>query len=540
MATQTLRDIELVILDLDGVITRAETVHAEAWKQLFDGFLRARCETLGETFEPFSVERDHREYVEGKPRYDGVAAFLESRDIQLPRGNPDDSPDRETVCGLGNRKNQLFQQLIDEVGVTVVPDAVQQIRAWRKQAIKTAVVSSSKNCQRLLAEVDLQGLFDARVDGLVAEQRGLNGKPDPDTFLEAARQLDVDPSCAVVIEDSIAGVSAGRAGGFRWVVGVARHGSERALREHGADIVVRDLTEIRLHVAGPKAKVSGAESAQQVPSTIREVESEAPLALDRLEEISLRLSDSRGILFLDYDGTLTPIVERPEDATLSEAMRNTLRRLADQFTVAIVSGRDRENVAKLVGLDQLVYAGSHGFDISGPMDLRMEQPGGVKCLGELEFAEAWLRERLDTIPGAQVERKRFALAIHFRRVPSRYVEQVERIVDDVHRQTPMMRKRGGKKIFELQPDIPWDKGYAVLWLLSELGLDRPDVAPLYVGDDETDEDAFRALRDRGIGILVSKVPRATAAMYRLPDPDGVRRFLEALLHGPSSPQRRAK
>jgi alpha,alpha-trehalase len=537
---QTLRDIDLVILDLDGVITRTATVHAEAWKQLFDGFLRARCETLGETFEPFSIERDYGGYVDGKPRYDGVAAFLESRDIQLPRGEPSDPPEKETVCGLGNRKNLLFQQLLDEVGVTVFPDAVQQIRTWRQRAIKTAVVSSSKNCQRVLAAAGLRDLFDVRVDGLVAEQRRLSGKPDPDVFLEAARELDVAPSRAIVVEDAVAGVSAGRAGGFRWVIGVARDGDDSALRSHGADFVVRDLTEIRVDLPGTRTIESADEEAKQVAFAREELQSEAPLALDCLEEIIHQPAASRGVLFLDYDGTLTPIVERPEDARLSASMRDTLRRLADQFTVAIVSGRDREDVEQLVGLDELFYAGSHGFDISGPMDLRMEHPEGVKCLGELDRAESMVREKLKAIPGAQVERKRFALAIHYRRVPPHHVERVERIVDDVHRQTSNLRKRGGKKIFEIQPDVSWDKGRAVLWLLQEFGLDRPEVTPIYVGDDETDEDAFRVLAERGIGILVNEVPRPTAATYRLPDPDAARRFFEALLYGQHPPQKTAK
>jgi alpha,alpha-trehalase len=254
MATQELHNVELVILDLDGVITQTAAMHAEAWKRMFDDFLLARSQRRNESFEPFRIERDYSRYVDGKPRYEGVAAFLESRDIQYPRGDPSDPPDKETICGLGNRKNQLFQQLLDAGGVTVFPDALAQIRVWRQRGIKTAVVSSSKNCQRVLAAAGLADLFDARVDGVVAEQRKLRGKPDPDMFLEAARDLDVDPSRAIVIEDAAAGVRAGSAGGFHCTIGLARDGDQETLRQHGADIIVRTLNE--LDVFPPTSKSS--------------------------------------------------------------------------------------------------------------------------------------------------------------------------------------------------------------------------------------------------------------------------------------------
>ncbi len=232
-----------VILDLDGVITRTATIHARAWKQTFDPFIASRAIESGQPFRPFDSDQDYRRYVDGKPRYDGVRDFLASRGIQLPYGSPNDPPDAETICGLGNRKDALFVSILEqEGGVEVFRDAVEQIHRWRDRGIKIAVVSSSKNCERVLRAAGLLDLFDVRVDGTMAEATGLAGKPAPDTFLEAVRQLETVPSRAIIIEDAAAGVAAGRAGHFALVVGVARgEGHAEALQDAGADLVVDDL-----------------------------------------------------------------------------------------------------------------------------------------------------------------------------------------------------------------------------------------------------------------------------------------------------------
>jgi alpha,alpha-trehalase len=245
-------------------------------------------------------------------------------------------------------------------------------------------------------------------------------------------------------------------------------------------------------------------------------------------------------LFLDYDGTLTPIVSRPELAVLDPAMRDVLRRLAARCPVAVVSGRDRPDVAALVGLDGIVYAGSHGFDISGPGGLALEHEGGHASLDELDAVERRLRRPVEAIPGALVERKLFAIAVHYRNVPDADVARVRAIVEGAAADCRRVRTTGGKKIFEVRPAIDWDKGRAVLWLLEALALDRPDVVPIYVGDDETDEDAFRAIAGRGIGIRVGGPSEPTAATERLDDVPAVRRFLEELadrLHGAATARR---
>ena len=499
--------LDAVIFDLDGVVTRTVDAHAAAWRRLFDDFLSRRTAQGGEDLRPFDIEHDYRRYVDGRPRYQGVRHFLASRHIELPVGQPDDAPEQETICGLGNRKNRMFRQTVEEQGVELYGCAITLIRRLRNANIKTAVVSASKNCTLILKRAGIVDLFDAQVDGVEAERLGLHGKPDPDTFLEAAHRLGVAPARSAVLEDAIAGVTAGKRGRFALVIGVDRGGYGRDLSEHGADFVFEDLCRI---------EVEGTTAEDGLP----------PPALAELNLISQQLAGKRPACFFDYDGTLTPIVERPEDALLSEQMRRALTEAARRFPVAIISGRDLEDVRRLVGIPELVYAGSHGFDIAGP-ELRLELPEGAHALDPLREAAHELAERLESVPGARLEPKRFAVAVHYRQTAAADVPRVESAVDEVIEHHPRLRKTGGKKVFELRPAIEWDKGRAVSWLIAELGLDRPDVLPIYIGDDLTDEDAFRALLGRGLGILVARGPQPSLATYRLTEPDQVR---DLLLH----------
>ncbi len=241
--------VRALLFDLDGVLTRTATLHAASWKRLFDEYLSARSKRTGEPFVPFDLVDDYRRYVDGKPRYDGVRSFLAARGVTLPWGSPSDPPTRETVCGLGNRKDGYFEQALRERGVETFPEAIALVRDARANGMKTAVVSSSKNCAPILRRAGILDLFDARVDGVEAERLRLPGKPAPDTFLEAARRLGVPPDHAVVVEDAISGVDAGKRGGFR-VVGVDEGGHGSALREHGADLVVSHLGEFARQLLG--------------------------------------------------------------------------------------------------------------------------------------------------------------------------------------------------------------------------------------------------------------------------------------------------
>jgi beta-phosphoglucomutase family hydrolase len=232
------------LFDLDGVLTQTAKVHDAAWKEMFDDFLRQRAQRTGQPFVPFDPAADYDEYVDGKPRADGTRSFLESRGIELPEGTDDDPPDAETIHGLGNRKNILVLRKIRDDGVDAYPGSVRYVEAVKAAGLPRAVVSSSANCHDVLVAAHIDDLFDARIDGVVAEREHLRGKPAPDTFLAGARALGLKPTAATVFEDALAGVAAGRAGGFGFVVGVDRVGQAEALKQHGADIVVTDLAEL--------------------------------------------------------------------------------------------------------------------------------------------------------------------------------------------------------------------------------------------------------------------------------------------------------
>lgn len=269
------------------------------------------------------------------------------------------------------------------------------------------------------------------------------------------------------------------------------------------------------------------------PAQERPIE-DIPSALSSLSEIRADLEGKRAFVALDYDGTLTPIVERPELAVLSDEMRAAVSSLANACPVAVISGRDLNDVRKLVGLENLYYAGSHGFDISGPEGKQADSQQGAEFLPSLHEAERELQSRLSAIEGSQIERKKFSVAVHFRRVSPERAGEVETIVDDVLRRHDRLRKGLGKKVFELQPNIDWHKGKALRWLMEVLDLNGPDVAPIYVGDDVTDEDAFREILEDGCGILVLDAETGgnagrSAARYTLKGVSETRAFLESLV-----------
>jgi beta-phosphoglucomutase family hydrolase len=236
-------EVTACLFDLDGVLTRTAVVHARAWKETFDGFLTARAEQTGEPFVPFS-SGDYDRYVDGRPRLDGTRNFFRSRGIELPEGDPADPPDAATINGVSNRKNARVLELLAEGKIEVYDGSIEYVRRARQAGLRTAVVSSSANTAQVLESAGIADLFEARIDGLVAIERRLDGKPAPDTFLAGAEALGATPGQAAVFEDALAGVEAGRAGKFAVVVGVDRVGQADALEAHGADVVVQDLSEL--------------------------------------------------------------------------------------------------------------------------------------------------------------------------------------------------------------------------------------------------------------------------------------------------------
>jgi trehalose-phosphatase len=499
-------EIDAVVFDMDGVVTDTASAHAQAWARMFDRFLRRRAEATGGSFAPFTDD-DYRRHVDGKPRYDGVRAFLVSRGITLPEGDASDAPDEETVCGLGNRKDLDFLDHLRREGVVAFPTTISLLERLRRAGVRTAVISASKNLDEVLAAGGVEDLFEVHVGGVETERLGLPGKPDPAVFLEAARRLGVHPRRAAVVEDALAGVEAGRRGGFGLVVGVDRTGHRAELQAAGADLVVEDLAEVTVDTS---------------PRAVRDL----PDALSSRDEIRQLLHGRKLAVFLDYDGTLTPIVERPEEALLPDAVRDVVERLASRCPVAVISGRDLADVRMMLGVGGICYAGSHGFDIAGPGGVSEQH--AAEFVPELDRAEAELRPLLQPTPGARLERKRFAIAVHVRQVDEQMVPGVEAVVDRVALVHRRLRKSIGKKVFELRPDVAWDKGRAVLRLMAILGLDRPGVVPVYVGDDVTDEDAFDVVRDRGLGVVVRGEgdDRPTSATYSLARPEDVGGLLQ--------------
>lgn len=561
MGTQKTPVYAGMIFDLEGVVTKTAMVHAAAWTMLFNQYLKERVERGQEPFLPFDWERDYQASVDGKPRYEGVQAFLESRGIRLPFGKPSDPAGSETVCGLGNRKNDYVHQALGQSPVEVFSATVTFIEAARDNGFKTAVVSSSRSCHAILEAAGISNLFDAQVGGDVFDQDGVKGKPAPDIFLKAAQQIGVLPQEVVVVEDSQEGVEAGHRGGFGLVVGVTRPkevlqsdatrslvevpGQAELLTQHGADLVVRDLDELHLHAGmislvpipstelrvGPSLTFTGGPSIEPRTNHVAEshpVSARLPSALEAVEDILRKGAARQVALFLDYDGTVAPIAPRPELAVMSAAMRNSIHTLADHCLVAIVSGRDRHNVQHLVKLKNIFYAGSHGFDIAGPQSQQIRHQEGVRFLPALRKAEQALREGVATVPGAFIEAKKFSVAVHYRLVDEAKVPLVLSAVTDVLENSSVFRKREGEKVLELYPNVDWDKGKAVLWLMKMLSRPRNTFFPIYLGDDVTDEDAFLAIQGTGVGILVGDRGENTAASYSLKDPDEVGRFLSKL------------
>ncbi|WP_181163722.1 trehalose-phosphatase [Pontibacter mangrovi] len=506
------RKVKALIFDLDGVITQTAKLHASAWKSMFDAYLQQRGEKEGKTYPPLEIATDYRRYLDGMPRTDGVRNFLASRGITLPEGSPTDAPGTETVAGIGNLKNKHFQETLLREGVEVYPDAAAFLKAMQR-GYRIAVISASKNCQAILAAAGLEAFFEVRVDGVVAEALKLRGKPQPDVFLEAARRLGIAPKQAAVFEDAQAGVAAGKAGGFALVVGIDRTNQAEELLANGADLVLQEF---------PTQQDMMNTSTKQVQ---RHDGKTLSSALNKVQEL---LQGKTPAVFLDYDGCLSPIVKDPAKAFMSEPMRQTLQKLASRCPVAVVSGRDRADVAKLVQLDNLYFAGSHGFDISGPNNMHTEPGGAAAAVPALDQAQQELNERLRDVPGVLVERKRYAIAVHYRNVPEEQVSKVLDVTHEVLAKHEALKPGPGKMVLELKPNLDWHKGKAVHWLLQELHLNKPGIIPLYIGDDLTDEDAFAALQGEGIGILVGEHDEETAATYRLENVEEVQAFLEAL------------
>lgn len=521
-----------VIFDLDGVITQTARVHAGAWKTTFDDYMRIREKRDKEPFHEFTHDGDYLPYVDGKPRYKGVKSFLESRGINIPFGDPSDPPDKETACGIGNRKNTMFNEVLKKEGADVYSSSIEFIKVLRDSGIRVGLASSSKNCKAILESAGIEGLFQTRVDGVVSAEMGLKGKPEGDIFVTAARNVGTIPPNSVVVEDATSGVQAGRNGGFGLVLGVARKNNETELLENGADVVVTDLADISIEQmekwfhTKPKDLFKSWDKVEKTSSG--ETKSIINPCYSRSAGSALFRS-KKLVFFLDYDGTLTPIVERPDLAVMAKDMRDVVRKLSQKHIVAIVSGRMREDVQKLVAIDGLFYVGSHGFDIKG-CGFSLVEPRVKEIIPVVSEVIEYLKGELGNISGVLIEEKRFSVAVHYRLVGQKHIPEIKNVVDTVIKKYNKLRLMSGKKVFEILPNIDWDKGKAIRWIMDALKISWNKTSVIYIGDDVTDEYAFRALRTRGTGILVSDKPKESAADFQLSSPDEVKKLFEKIMN----------
>jgi len=525
---------DAVIFDLDGVITKTALVHAKAWKKGFEEYLRLREERDGEPFREFTREGDYLPYVDGKPRYEGVKSFLESRGISIPYGDPSDPPDTETICGVGNKKNTMFRKVLDEEGAEMYPSTVELVKQLRSAGIRVGVASSSKNCQAILKSAGIEDLFETRVDGVVSAEIGLKGKPEGDIFITAARNIGAVPARSVVVEDALSGVQAGRNGGFGLVLGVARESNTSSLAENGADIVVEDLAEISIDQMGewflkqPKPLFDNWEIVQHVKDDDKNGHQLFINPYYARSAKSAILNEKKLVFFLDYDGTLTPIVDRPDLAVMAHDMRDVVRRLSQKHTVAIVSGRMREDVENLVGIEELLYAGSHGFDIKGP-GFSLVQPKAQEVIPVVSGVIKDLKSKIGGIPGVLIEEKKFSTAVHYRLTDQNRVPEIKQCVDAIVQAHDSLRLMSGKMVFEILPNIEWNKGMAIRWIVNALSISWDDTSVVYIGDDVTDEFAFRTIRTRGTGILVSEERKGSAGDFLVSSPVEVKKLFEKVI-----------
>lgn len=492
--------IKAVVADMDSVLTRMAGLHERAWQVAFNTFF-ASCS--GDDNRRAELSHDeYRRYLDGKLRYQGAADLLAARHIDLPKGTVADEPGTRTVSGIGNHKEKVLIELLEREGVAVFADALDALRRWRLSGIKLAAISASCNCRTVLRIVELEKHLDVIVDGEQAREREFNSKQA--MMLEAARQLGVQPADTLVLEDTAAGIRAGRKAGFGLTVGVNRNHHAAELENAGADAVVWSLSALRF----PRC---------------------LPSALNTVDTILASHAAERAVaIFLDFDGTLAAIVEDPRKVTLDDPISSTLRTLSGLCTLGLISGRDRSDLQKRVGIEGILYAGSHGLDIGGPGYEKI-LPEAEAAVPEIERATQRLSQALESIHGVIIERKRFGVAVHYRQVRSDVDrQQIMRVVDSVLVDTGL-RKRKGKQVVELEPEVNWDKGHALAWLLETAELDAEHVLVVYIGDDETDEDVFASLAGKGVSIVVDDEVSNSLADYRLANPDEVARFLHHLV-----------
>jgi trehalose 6-phosphate phosphatase len=528
---------DAVIFDLDGVVTQTADVHGKAWKKMFDEYLKMREERDGEPFKAFTHTDDYLPYVDGKPRYNGVKSFLESRGISIPMGDPSDSADMETVCGLGNKKNKAFRQIVEEQGAKVYQSTIDFIHELKKHNIRIGCASSSKNCEVILKTAQIEHLFETRIDGVVSADIGLKGKPEADIFVTAARRLGCSPYRSVVVEDATSGVMAGRNGGFGLVIGLAREKNASKLLRNGADVVAYDMKYINIEwitqwfQQKPQLFFQAWEAAEVKKKVKKKKKTDPDIMVCPYHFRSPQsaiLTEKKLVLFLNYDGTLTPLVDKPDEAQVEDEMKKIIAELSKRYLVVIMTGRDPQEVKRDIGIDQVIYAGNHGFDILGQR-FSMLQTKGLRMKPIVRAISEKLQSELGDVKGLTFEEKKFNVAIHYRHADNTKYEHVKKTIESAVSQYKSLRLMGGQKVFEILPNVDWGKGSAIRWILKTNKIRWSKASVFYIGDDLTDEFAFRTIRTRGTAILVSDEDRESAAHFRLKDIGEVKEFLKKIV-----------
>ncbi len=503
--------MKAIIIDMSGVLINTTLTDKKAWEKVFNQLLKSHNARY------LFNEEDYYTFIEGKPKYERIQNYLNRLNISLPNGNPDDSPGYHSIYGLEKKKSKVFTQLLNKGELKVYEKAIEQVHSWKEKGLRIAVVSSDENFKKALVSMEMDHLFDIIIERHASRKKGLKEKPEADLYIQAAKELNLPPESCVLFDDTIQGLRAGSKGNFGLVVGVSRADNRKLLSENGADVVIDDFDEIDL-LNDPDIK---AWFEQPTP----------PFASEYVK-IGDAVYEKTPVLFLDYDGTLTPIVQRPEAAVISDEMKEVLNECASKFTVAAVSGRDMDDLKSRIKLENMIYAGSHGFRISGPEGLYMEHEKTDEILPRLDAIEKKLQDVFsEGVEGVQIERKRYAIAIHYRNAEEKDVPFIRQKSFEAIEQSEGFKIGEGKKILEIKPDIDWHKGKAVLWILEKLGLnDTGKYVPIYIGDDTTDEDAYRALKGKGFGIQVGPGAEQTAAQFKLKNVYQVRLLLKELVN----------
>ncbi|MCM2349293.1 MAG: trehalose-phosphatase [Bacteriovoracaceae bacterium] len=506
-------NLKAFIFDLDGVLTETHDLHAKAWERMFNEFLLKRRDSPhadDEILDDFDPHRDYQEFLDGKPRFEGVRGFLTSRNIHLNEGTSLDDISANTIQGLGLKKNTYYQKILEREGPHLIQESFSFIQKLKDHGIPMAVVSSSMNCRLILNEAEIDQYFQVIVDPQVAGAKNLKGKPSPDYFLEASRELHLSPEECAVVEDSLAGIKSGRKGHFKKVYGINIYKDQhvlKRLKDVGADQVVSSLWEI-----------NEAKDFLDLPD-----------AKTCFEAIFPHDNKENYFLFLDFDGTLSPIVLDPNKARPLEGISELIHTCSQYLPVCIITGRDTGVIKKMLSLPQVYYAACHGFEISGQDGYHYELKEAHDLIPLLDDAQLKLTKELGPIEDLLIERKKFGLAFHYRMIKSPAdIATIREAIRDYCFEHPSLRYMSGEAVIEILPRLNWDKGKAILKLYDVLHLDPKQNPPLYFGDGRTDEDAFREMRNWGVPILASMEKRPSLARYHLKGPEEIKKFLKMM------------